>query len=196
MLTLQNSLLSGNRRFLLLADRFPWLGLNSKLSLSGVSSAHEVFLRLSYMGYAPHMSISGSIRDGVDGAGGPPPLCPPIVPLCLQSVIPQPGSLAPERSETAGSSTRFVPPLSLCRLHLAQGELRRWTWTWVTPTSPPWAGSPPQTVYFCSLCSAVTLSLWVSRGLWLFPEGGRYLTEKPESTFTLSSFSLLMLLLM
>ena len=127
MLTLQNSLLSGNRRFLLLADRFPWLGLNSKLSLSGVSSPHEVFLRLSYMGYAPHMSISGSIRDGVDGAGGPPPLCPPTVPLCLQSVIPQPGSLAPERSETAGSSTRFVPPLSLCRLHLAQGELRRWT---------------------------------------------------------------------
>lgn len=127
MLTLQNSLLSGNRRFLLLADQFCWLGLNSKLSLSGVSSAHEVLLRLSYMGCAPHMSISGSIRDGVDGAGGPPPLCPPTVPLCLQSVIPQPGSLAPERSEMAGSSMWFVPPLSPCWLRLAQGEPRRWT---------------------------------------------------------------------
>ena len=90
MLRLQNVLLSGNHHFLLLAGRFPWLGLNHKLSLLGVSSVHEVFLRLSYMRCAPHMSISGFFRDGSRWGGRPPPLCPPTVPCSLQPVIPRP----------------------------------------------------------------------------------------------------------
>lgn len=150
MLRLQNVLLSGNHRFLLLAGRFPWLGLNHKLSLLGVSSVHEVFLRLSYMRCAPHMSISGFFRDGSRLGGASSSTLPSNSPL-LPAVCNSSAWLVPEGSEMTGSPTRFVLPLSLWWLRLAQGEPQRWMWTWVTPHLSSFGGSPPVCVLLLTL---------------------------------------------